>query len=159
LNEKCLRKMNETMNNLEKSKFISVCHNDLWIHNLLFKNSLLNRLDEMSKGKTFEEVQYEIFNPDSDLLNGIKIFDFEYISYGSPLVDLAFFLYTSVNNQDLRSYENEFIKFYYSCISFNGIFDYSIDECFEDYFHARDLQFLRIMSISENNVNFWSKLL
>jgi thiamine kinase-like enzyme len=95
--------MNETMNNLEKSKFISVCHNDLWIHYLLFKNSLLNRLDEMSKGKIFEEVQHEIFDPDSDLLNGIKIFDFEYISYGSPLVDLAFFLYTSVNNQDLYS--------------------------------------------------------
>jgi hypothetical protein len=108
-------------------------------------------LDEISKDKTFEEIQYEIFNPCSDLLNGVKIFDFECISYGSPLVDLAFFLYTSVNNQDLRNNENEFIRFYYSCISFYGIYDYSIDDCFEDYFQARDLQFLRIMSIPGRN--------
>ena len=139
--------MNETMNRLEKSKFISVCHNDLWIHNFLFKNSLLNRLDEIAKGKSYDEIQCEIFNPRSDFLNGVKIFDFEFVSYGSPLVDLALFLYTSVNNQDLKGYEIEFVKFYYSCISYYGVVDYSFDDCLWDYFNAKELQFMRIMSI------------
>jgi hypothetical protein len=60
---------------------------------------------------------------------------------GSPLVDFAFFLYTSVKNQDLRNYEIELMKFFFSCISFYGIYDSSLEECFEDYFHTYVLRY------------------
>ena len=98
--------------------------------------------DLIIDGNSFEEIAFNLLN---EPIFGLKLFDFEYVSYGSPLIDLAFFLYTSSKLSDIKEYEVDFVKFYYSCISYYGVTGYTFDECLDDYFNARYIAFLRIM--------------
>lgn len=150
IQEICFKKFDEIINTLKTSKFQSICHNDFWIHNILFENGLFHKLNENYIDKSFNEIAYDIFDPNSKF-DGVKIFDFEYISYGSPLIDIAFLLFTSLKNNDLIKHELDLVNFYYSCICLYGITNYTLDECVADYYMAKELQFLRIMSISGRN--------
>lgn len=65
------------------------------------------------------------------------------INIGSPLIDLAFFLYSSAYAKNLTAYENEFVRFYYSCICQYGVIDYTFDECIRDYKCAKEIALMR----------------
>ena len=42
----CLKKIEKLIEKLEKSSLRSVCHNDFWIHNILFENRLISDCGE-----------------------------------------------------------------------------------------------------------------
>lgn len=78
--ELCMKRFQNAILKLKDSKFLSICHNDCWLHNILYSKNLLNTLDKL-KEKPFEEVVFEIGHPRWKY-NGLKLLDFEYISYG-----------------------------------------------------------------------------
>jgi hypothetical protein len=42
----CLKKIEKLIEKLEKSSLRSVCHNDFWLHNVLFENRLISDCGE-----------------------------------------------------------------------------------------------------------------
>lgn len=83
----------------------------------------------------------------------LKLLCLSFLYLGSPLVDIAFFLYTSANSEDLIKQEYDFIEFYYKCICFLGLVDYTFQECLNDYQHAKEFVFVRLVSTNPSSFN------
>ncbi|XP_049838085.1 uncharacterized protein LOC126282472 [Schistocerca gregaria] len=69
--------------------FASLSHNDLWVNNMVFR--------------------YE----DSEKPTDVKFFDFQTLTYSSPVRDLVFFLYTSLRYDLVRNSVDELTDAYY----------------------------------------------
>ncbi|XP_049766406.1 uncharacterized protein LOC126095697 [Schistocerca cancellata] len=69
--------------------FASLSHNDLWVNNMVYR--------------------YE----DSEKPTDVKFFDFQTLTYSSPVRDLVFFLYTSLQHDLVRNSVDELTDAYY----------------------------------------------
>ncbi|CAG9766215.1 unnamed protein product [Ceutorhynchus assimilis] len=67
----------------------TITHNDFWVNNIMIKES---------NGK-FE---------------GLKLIDFQVIDYGSPLIDVLFFLFDSVQVSVLQYHFDKLLKYFYN---------------------------------------------
>lgn len=65
-----------------------VTHNDLWVNNVMVRES-------------------------NGVIQDIKFVDFQVIDYASPVVDLIFFLFSSVPNSVLRYHLDKLLQYYY----------------------------------------------
>lgn len=85
---------------IRKSPYNSICHNDFWVNNMMLK------WDEAG-------------NPID-----MKIVDFQVAHLNSCVLDLIFFLFTSVQKDVLKENVKDFLKLYfdelYSCLKANG---------------------------------------
>lgn len=70
-----------------REPFATIGHSDFWVNNILIN-------------KTEGE-------------KGVKFVDFQIVDYGSPVRDLIFFLYVSVQNEVASKHFDEFINLYY----------------------------------------------
>ncbi|XP_058119621.1 uncharacterized protein LOC131284807 [Anopheles ziemanni] len=68
-------------------------HNDIWINNMMFRYDEANRVEDL------------------------RLLDYQLSFYGSPGVDLNFFLYGSVRPEVRKKHEAELIQLYHSTLS------------------------------------------
>uniref|UniRef100_A0A1B0CUL4 CHK kinase-like domain-containing protein n=1 Tax=Lutzomyia longipalpis TaxID=7200 RepID=A0A1B0CUL4_LUTLO len=91
LQERIIEKIFE--NYMKKSTFCVLNHNDLWTNNVMFKYD--------SSGK---------------LINS-AIIDYQFVYWGSPAIDLNFFLYTSIEEGVRKAHWNHLIHHYHKILS------------------------------------------
>lgn len=63
----------------------------------------------------------------------VTIVDWQTITPGHPLRDIAFLVSTSLSMDDRRRHERGIVAAYHRALSERGVVDYSLDECWTDY--------------------------
>ncbi|MFB4297510.1 phosphotransferase family protein [Actinomadura sp. NTSP31] len=64
---------------------------------------------------------------------GVTAVDWQTLSLGHPLRDLAFFLGTGLEPGDRAAHERSLVGAYHAALTGYGVDGYDLDECFEDY--------------------------
>lgn len=70
-----------------------------------------------------------MFGPDGS----VTIIDWQTITPGQPLRDIAFLLATSLPTADRREHERAIVADYHSALLRYGVADYSLEQCWHDY--------------------------
>ncbi|WP_198429028.1 phosphotransferase [Nocardia bovistercoris] len=70
-----------------------------------------------------------MFAPDGS----VTVLDWQTITPGQPLRDIAFLLATSLTVADRRAAEREIVADYHRALAEHGVTDYSAEQCWEDY--------------------------
>ncbi|WAC56632.1 oxidoreductase family protein [Gordonia sp. SL306] len=70
-----------------------------------------------------------LFGPDGS----VTIVDWQTITVGNPMRDIAFLLATSLRTDDRRAHEREIVAAYHAALLAHGVTDYSLDDCWSDY--------------------------
>ncbi len=70
-----------------------------------------------------------LFGPDVQ----VTVVDWQTITPGNPLRDIAFLLSTSLNVEDRRTHERAIVAAYHAALGGFGVTDYTLDECWADY--------------------------
>lgn len=63
----------------------------------------------------------------------VTVIDWQTITTGNPLRDIAFLLSTSLTTEDRRRYERGIVASYHRALITAGVSDYTLDECWDDY--------------------------
>lgn len=86
---KLIDKQKKKRNMPAREPWATIVHNDLWVNNIMIKHK-----------------NHEV--------TGVKLVDFQVIDYGSPIKDLMFFLFSSVQNSVLKYHFDKLILHYYN---------------------------------------------
>ncbi|MYR08678.1 phosphotransferase [Gordonia sp. SID5947] len=70
-----------------------------------------------------------LFGPDG----GVTIVDWQTITLGNPLRDIAFLLSTSLTTEDRRAHERTIVEAYHAALLAQGVTGYCVDDCWSDY--------------------------
>ncbi|MBF6171894.1 phosphotransferase family protein [Nocardia blacklockiae] len=70
-----------------------------------------------------------MFGPDGS----VTIIDWQTITPGQPLRDIAFLLATSLPTPDRRAHERAIVADYHAALTRHGVTDYPFDDCWRDY--------------------------
>ncbi|AZG48261.1 hypothetical protein D7316_04878 [Gordonia insulae] len=70
-----------------------------------------------------------LFGPDGS----VTIIDWQTITVGNPLRDIAFLLSTSLTVDDRRAHERDILLAYHRRLGALGVTDYTFDDCWSDY--------------------------
>lgn len=73
-----------------------------------------------------------IFFDDASEALGFALIDWEDLTVGNALVDVAWLMTTSVHTQDV-TWEPDLLRNYYDALRACGVLDYSWDDCLSDY--------------------------
>ncbi|GAA5054834.1 phosphotransferase [Nocardia callitridis] len=65
--------------------------------------------------------------------NAVTLVDWQTITPGNPLRDIAFLLSTSLPTEDRRACERNIVGDYHRALLEHGVRDYSVEECWQDY--------------------------
>ena len=65
--------------------------------------------------------------------DGAVVLDWQTVSVGPPLRDLAYFLGTSLAPGDRRAHEHDLVRTYHEALAARGVSGYDLEACFEDY--------------------------
>lgn len=71
-----------------------------------------------------------LFEPDG---TGVYAVDWQGLSVGHPLRDVAFFLSTGLSPEDRRAHEEDIVRAYHARLASYGVTDYPWERCWEDY--------------------------
>ncbi|KAJ8867321.1 hypothetical protein PR048_031122 [Dryococelus australis] len=124
-----------------RQPFATIVHNDFWTNNVMFS------YDESNGGN----------------ISGLKLIDFQMTSYGSPVSDLLFFLYSSTSLDVTKDDRDRLIKLYYQeFVKWLELFDCDTKPFKYEIFlkeieaevpkqFGRIFSMLRIFSMSESN--------
>lgn len=63
----------------------------------------------------------------------VTVIDWQTITTGNPLRDIAFLLSTSLSTDDRRRHERGIVASYHRALVTAGVRDYTLDECWNDY--------------------------
>ncbi|MFW0795488.1 phosphotransferase [Gordonia sp. CPCC 205515] len=63
----------------------------------------------------------------------VTVIDWQTITPGNPLRDIAFLLASSLNPADRRTHERDIVGAYHTALLDHGVTDYSFDDCWRDY--------------------------
>jgi hypothetical protein len=98
-----------------ESKLVAVCHGDLWSNNVMF-----------AQGDSPDET--EAF-----------IIDWQFATWGNPLIDVSFFILSSLPHEARQSGEESLLRAYYDALDFSLRQEtgYRFDDCIQDYRIAR----------------------
>ena len=70
-----------------------------------------------------------LFGPAGD----VTVIDWQTITTGTPLRDIAFLLSTSLTTEDRRKHERGIVASYHRALVTEGVTGYTLDECWTDY--------------------------
>ncbi|ROZ89483.1 phosphotransferase [Gordonia sp. OPL2] len=70
-----------------------------------------------------------LFGPDGS----VTVVDWQTITVGNALRDIAFLLATSVSTEDRRTAERDIVSAYHTELRNQGVTDHTVDECWTDY--------------------------
>ena len=70
-----------------------------------------------------------LFSPTGE----VTVIDWQTITTGNPLRDIAFLLSTSLTTEDRRKHERGIVASYHRAVVTEGVTDYTLDECWDDY--------------------------
>lgn len=70
-----------------------------------------------------------LFGPAGD----VTVIDWQTITTGNPLRDIAFLLSTSLTTEDRRKHERGIVASYHRALVTEGVTGYTLDECWTDY--------------------------
>jgi hypothetical protein len=80
--------------------------------------------------------------------SGVHAVDWQGMAVGLPARDAAFFMGTGLSVEDRRSCEKQVIGDYYAALIDQGVTDYSLDECWDDYrFGMLQIPFITVFGL------------
>jgi hypothetical protein len=81
--------------------------------------------------------------------------DWQTLSIGLPLHDLAFFLGNSLHPEQRRAHERDLVERYHAALGHHGVHDYRLDACWDDYrygqFHGLVITILGSMAVVQTD--------
>ena len=114
-----------------KSVYNTICHNDFWVNNMML------RWD------------------DQGIPQEIRIVDYQTTHYNTAVVDLIFFLFTSVQNEVLEENLEEFFRSYFDefqrCLQANGcpLKDFTYESFMEEVDEMAKLELQHILMMTK----------
>ena len=63
----------------------------------------------------------------------VTIIDFQALTVGCPMIDVAYFIRPNMNPADANAAESHLVDVYHEALVEAGVQDYSLDQCHEDY--------------------------
>ncbi|MCR5979414.1 phosphotransferase [Gordonia jinghuaiqii] len=70
-----------------------------------------------------------LFGPSGE----VTVIDWQTITTGNPLRDISFLLSTSLTTEDRRRHERGIVASYHRALVTEGVADYTLDQCWDDY--------------------------
>jgi hypothetical protein len=78
-----------------------------------------------------------LFSPaDTTETTALSVVDWQSLSTGRPLQDVAYLVGTGLHPQERRAHERDIIAAYHNKLEAHGVRDYDADLCWDDYRHA-----------------------
>jgi hypothetical protein len=74
-----------------------------------------------------------LFAPAGNTKRRVTAVDWQSLSTGMPLRDIAFLLGTGLSTDDRRVHEREIVRAYHEALRMHGVNDYGLDQCWDDY--------------------------
>lgn len=65
--------------------------------------------------------------------DAVTVIDWQTITPGNPLRDIAFLLASSLDPDDRRAHERDIVAAYHAALLGHGVTDYSLEDCWRDY--------------------------
>ena len=77
-----------------------------------------------------------LFAPAESALPAVTTVDWQSVSIGLPLRDVAFLVGTGLDQATRRSHERSIVSAYHEALTAHGVRDYTAEQCWDDYRHA-----------------------